>query len=332
MNNTGRNIQPPAPSLNLADIYFVVFRHKWKIIILTILGIAAGCTYYVLRQPPFQSQAELLVRYVADKRQTTPADGGSKVSEVDLGESVMADEVSIIRSFDLAEIVATNVGPDKILAKFGGGSDYIQAASIISSHLNVEVSHDSSVIRLTFSHPDPSVVCPVIAAIIDAYYDKHQRVHAAIGISDDLLTENANQLSQQLSQTERELMMAKTNAGIIGDVSDAEKTYADENSRLRSDLLPARAALAQQKATVADSLVSTHKSKDTNIDDIPRPRSPNTNPSAPRSRIFKSNITIIFSRMVTPRKTGSSRKRPARSPKPPRPRRTWRQNPPARGS
>jgi len=269
MNNTGRNIQAPAPSLNLADIYFVIFRHKWKIIILTILGIAAGSAYYFLRQPPFESQAQLLVRYVADKRQTTPADGGSKVSEVDLGESVMADEVSIIRSFDLAETVATNVGPAKILAMYGGGDNAIQAASIVSSHLNVEVSHDSSVIRLTFSHPDQSVVCPVIAAIIDAYYDKHQRVHAAIGISDDLLTETATQLSQQLAQTERELMMAKTNAGIIGDVADAEKTYADENSRLRSDLLQAEAAFAQQKATVGDTLASTHKSKDTNIDDIP---------------------------------------------------------------
>jgi succinoglycan biosynthesis transport protein ExoP len=252
--NNGRNIQTPPPSISLADIYFVVFRHKWKIIILTLLGVAAGATYYVLKQPPFQSQAELLVRYIADKRQASPADGAKVTSVVDMGDSIMADEVSIIRSFDLAETVATNVGPEKILAKLGGGNDSLRAASVISENLTVEVSHESSVIRITFSHPDQTVVQTVVAAYIEAYYDKHQHVHAAIGISDDLLTEQAQQLSEQVAQTERELVMAKTNAGII-DFDDAEKAYSEENSRLRSELLQAKAELAEHLASTGSNLV-----------------------------------------------------------------------------
>src|ERR1700744_3524337 len=102
--NTGRPLPPaPMPGISMADIYFVVFRHKWKIVILTLLGVLAATGYYFLRPPPFQSQADLLVRYISDKRQASPVDGGSRVtSVVDLGESVMGDEVSIIRSFDLA--------------------------------------------------------------------------------------------------------------------------------------------------------------------------------------------------------------------------------------
>ena len=61
--NSGRNNNQATPAnFHMADVYFVVFRHKWKIIILTLLGVIAAGVYYILKQPPFQSQAELMVR------------------------------------------------------------------------------------------------------------------------------------------------------------------------------------------------------------------------------------------------------------------------------
>ena len=68
MNANRHNEQLAAASgLTLVDVYFVIFRHKWKILILTALGLLAAGYYYHAKQPPYQSDAELLIRYIDRK-------------------------------------------------------------------------------------------------------------------------------------------------------------------------------------------------------------------------------------------------------------------------
>jgi len=58
--NTNRTPETPA-GISPADIYFVLFRHKWKIILLTLLGLAAATIFYFTirhctsRSPRFSS-------------------------------------------------------------------------------------------------------------------------------------------------------------------------------------------------------------------------------------------------------------------------------------
>ncbi len=270
--NNGRNIESPS-SFSMADIYFVVFRHKWKIAILTGVGLVAGAVYFFTRPPPFQSVAELMVRYVADQRSVKPSDTGARVtSVVDPGQSIMKDEMRIISSYDLSATVATNVGPAKILALLGGGNDTMSAASVIQNGLKVEAAPESSVIHITFSHPDQTVVRPVVAAIIDAYRDKHKTVHSSIGMSDELLADNASQLLQKITATDEELRMAKTNAGIL-DLADAQKYYSEQNSRLRKDILQAEADLTEYQASIGDMTgVTSGRQKTTNaVSRVPIP-------------------------------------------------------------
>jgi succinoglycan biosynthesis transport protein ExoP len=263
MNNAGRNIQQPPPTIGLADIYFVVFRHKWKILILTTLGIAAGTAYYFLRPPPYQTTAELLIRYVVDKRDSGLGESGRQVTDMDLGDRIIADEMHLIKSYDLAASVATNVGPDKILAKLGGGSDPMAAASAVFGGMKVEQPGDSSVIRITFVHPDPTVVVPVAHAIIDAYYTKHQLVHLAHGTSDEVIMEEATTLRQEVEQTEQELLSLKTNAGIIN-FDDSERSYSAQCSRLKDLILSAQVELAVRQASSPTANLGSKGSKATN--------------------------------------------------------------------
>ncbi len=245
MNNS-RPIEPP-PSISLGDIYFVVFRHKWKIVIMALLGVMAAAGYYLLKTPPYQSEAKLFIRYISDSHSANPSDINTRVTSMTEGESIMNSEMEILTSFDLAAQVATNIGPEKILAQLGGGNDPIAAASAIHGNLKVEVSKESSVVHVTFHHPDPTVVRPVLAEIIAEYRDKHLQVHRAIGLSDDSLTEETTQLRMQIAQTEDELRMAKTNAGIIS-IEDSEKSYSEEITRIRRDLFQAETDLAEHQA------------------------------------------------------------------------------------
>ncbi|HEY5041199.1 MAG TPA: Wzz/FepE/Etk N-terminal domain-containing protein [Verrucomicrobiae bacterium] len=242
--NNARNIEQPS-SLSLADIYFVVFRHKWKIAILTVLGLAAAAAFYFKAQPPFQSQAEILIRYVVNTSPVNPTDNNSQVIAFNQNENIIKAEVSLL-NLDLFEEVATNVGPDKILAKLGGGNDPIVAASTIQN--NFKVTIDGSVLQLTYQNPDPTVVGRVLEAIVVAYQDKSDQVHRAIDISTDSLMEQTASLRQQISQTDEELRMAKASVNII-DVADADRFYSDEMSSIRVQILKAEADLSAREVS-----------------------------------------------------------------------------------
>ena len=55
--------------IEITDIYFILFRRKWLVIAGAILGILAAAGLWKLRQPMYQSEAKLLVKYVVE----TPA-------------------------------------------------------------------------------------------------------------------------------------------------------------------------------------------------------------------------------------------------------------------
>ncbi|HUC85059.1 MAG TPA: hypothetical protein VL970_07700, partial [Candidatus Acidoferrales bacterium] len=93
--STSRNLETPA-GFSPADIYFVLFRHKWKIISLAVLGLVVASVFFTVKQPLFQSDAELFIRYVSDNRAVNPADNNSRVTSlIDMGQNVMNSETRI---------------------------------------------------------------------------------------------------------------------------------------------------------------------------------------------------------------------------------------------
>src|ERR1035438_3412222 len=244
--STSRNLETPA-GITPADIYFVVFRHKWKILVLTLLGVAAAAFFYFTHQPLYQSQAKIDILYVTQVHAGNPADRSSSMTSLlDLSQNAMNSEMEILTSYDLAAKVATNFGPDKILAKLGGGSNATAAAMVVNSHLKVESMKDSSVVYVTFSHPDPDLVRPVLAEIIADYKDKHVRVHSKIGMTDAQLQDKITQFGLDIAQTENELRMVKTNAGVIS-ITETEKSNQEELSRLRRELSESRISLFEHQ-------------------------------------------------------------------------------------
>ncbi len=136
MNDEKSEIQPPG--IDLKDIYYVLFRHKLKIIVFSLAGVLAAAGVYVLSPPTYQSEAKLLVPYVLEReaRSLNPAAKDSEIRSTEAG-SIINSELEILRSFDLYAQVADLVGSEKILSKAGGGNR-IKAAAIISKNLQVE--------------------------------------------------------------------------------------------------------------------------------------------------------------------------------------------------
>lgn len=227
------------------DIYFILFRHKWKIILLSVVGIAAAAAYWWYYPPPYQSEAKLFIRYVLDNRSVNTDSKNSQMSSPDtMGQSIINSEMEILTSYDLAQEAAKDIGPEKILAKYGGGNDPTKAAEVIKKNLVVESPKQDSVIHLAYMSTDPTMVQPVLSEIINDYLDKHVQVHES-SMSDDYLSQETAQLRSQIDETESELRAAKDAAGIIS-VPDAEKSYTDQIGWIRNQLFQAQADLAAQ--------------------------------------------------------------------------------------
>jgi uncharacterized protein involved in exopolysaccharide biosynthesis/Mrp family chromosome partitioning ATPase len=245
--------------LTLGDIYYILFRHKWKIVVISAMGLIAALVIPFVWPQVYESEAKVLVKYVVDNRVLSDPTGSARVSLPDAqGRNIINTELQILTSLDLAQEVATNVGPDKILGK--PKANVLEAAAFIHGHLLVD-PNNSDVIQITFTHPDPVVVQPVLSQVISTYLERHAQIHRPEG-ADEFLTQETDQLKHRLQETEEALRAAKTNLGVIS-LDDAEKVFGEKISKIQQDIDDSQALLAQHQAAV-DEL-----SKRTKIDPLP---------------------------------------------------------------
>src|SRR5947209_3385247 len=138
------------PGLNVSDIAFILFRHKWKILFCATLGILAAVAVYALRPPLYQSEAKLLVRYVVERSAIDAVDSGGKAA----GSQGINSEVEILTSWDLALQVAETVGVDRLVG--GPQSEGTPAAAAYSILRNLEVGavKETNIISVTYTNSD----------------------------------------------------------------------------------------------------------------------------------------------------------------------------------
>jgi uncharacterized protein involved in exopolysaccharide biosynthesis/Mrp family chromosome partitioning ATPase len=236
-------------SLGVGDVYYTIFRHKWKIIICSSLGLIGAVIAYLTYKPLYYSHAKLFIRYVVTEGRTAaPGPGGdaSNTKSPDMrGETIMQSEEQILTSMDLARRVAESVGAEKILAKVDGGKDVNIAALIVSRGLTVYAR--GSIIQIGFEHQDFEIVQPVLRELVDNYLKLHVEIHRAVGIIGDFLTQETDQLRNRLAQTEDELRKAKNRAGVIS-LEESKRTFAAEIARIRDEIFEAQVQLASRSA------------------------------------------------------------------------------------
>jgi uncharacterized protein involved in exopolysaccharide biosynthesis/Mrp family chromosome partitioning ATPase len=251
--NESHNGTPPAPMIKLADILYVMFRHKWKILIISALGILATCLVPFLTPRLYQSEAKLLIKYVLESKSGHEiASSEAQVKSIDSqGESIISTELQLLSSLDLARDVAAVVGPDKVLAQLGGGSNVESAAGVIRANLITDVPKGSTVIRIVFQHPDRALVQPILKQIIDSYLKMHAAIHLPGGELDDFLTRETDDYHNNLQKDEEALRQAKEKAGIIS-LEDSKKGYTERISKIQADILATEAQLEERRTVAAE--------------------------------------------------------------------------------
>ena len=252
----------PAPgaghTINLADIYHVLFRQKWKILTVWALGTVVAAALHFTWPLPYTSEAKVFVRYGQDSMPINYNAGDRNIQSTTPGAGdVINAEVEILTSLDVAKEAAETLPPDVIskllpadaVGKMNGAAITNVLAAMIQGGLDVETGSRNPVMHVFFKHKDPTVVQAVLTQVIESYFKKYRVVHQLGSVQDDNMTMTTDQLKSQLAQTEEDLRKLKEQVDVTS-LSETKKDNAEALAKIREDLWAAETELAEHEAVL----------------------------------------------------------------------------------
>lgn len=235
----------------MSDVYYILFRHKWLIAILSAVSVAAALVVRSQCPVPYQSEAKLMIKYVKDNRPPEGIGPDALANRDVQGENAVNSEIEVMTSADLATNVVDVLGASRILAKAGGGSNRTAAINLVKSGF-MAVANRSDVVQLIYLHPDPEMVQPILSALIDAYIKKHHEIHQGPGFV-DFLQKQKEEAQTRISELDKQILDLKHQAGItINDVHDSVRLSGDLENKILGQKLDAEAEYAAYQETIRE--------------------------------------------------------------------------------
>lgn len=236
-------------TLTIGDIYYLLFRHKGKILLFTLLGVMAAVAVYFMTPAIYRSEASLLVRYVTDTTVLDSASMGERItSPARGGENVINSEIEILLSYELVDKVLDDMGFSSFMPTATNRFDRARMAAIVRSRINIEVPKSSNIINVSFDGPDPTVSQDFLKRLIDAYLQKHIEIHRAAGAY-EFLSQQTDQLRTRLTETEEELRKLKYSEGVVS-IEETKRNISVRTEELTKKLGELESSLAAAKARV----------------------------------------------------------------------------------
>jgi Mrp family chromosome partitioning ATPase/uncharacterized protein involved in exopolysaccharide biosynthesis len=254
-------MQPPGLGIGLDDVYFTLFRHKRLLFITLIVALIAAGLVYSNKELTYTSRIQLLIRYVVSANDVDPkAASDSRVVDTAGGDNLLNSETTILRSLDLAKDIAVSL-PEDTKAKLGG--ENLRVAGVINGGLHAWPEFNTDVINVTFTHTDPTVLQPVLNALIASYRKKHGSLYG-LAFGQEVYQNELLTIREKLKGTEQTLKKLYTEAGVF-DIKEAEADHAKRFETLNGDFLVMKAELDAYKARLGNISTSTNTLAATNV-------------------------------------------------------------------
>src|SRR6266446_2609660 len=164
-------------SISRNDILFALFKHKKKILLGTIAGLAVAAGVFFFFPQVYESDAVLLVRYLVERgtvdsiNTAKNPDGYAPTTDIVIGA-----EVAILSSWDLAVQAAEAIGPKRL-----GATTKEAAAANIASGLTLTTTKNSNIISAAYRNRNPELATLVLSELVNRYFSKHLEVHRSAG-------------------------------------------------------------------------------------------------------------------------------------------------------
>jgi uncharacterized protein involved in exopolysaccharide biosynthesis len=236
------------PGMNLHDILFILFKHKWKILICAAIGFAAAAAVFFLYKPLYESEAKLMVRYVVDRSNIDAVDskrGAAAAASYD--DTIINSEIEILTSWDLALEVAEVVSAENASVPDAAKAQAPALAGKILENLTVAPRKGSNVILISYKDASPFQANRILQELVKRYYDKHLKVHRSVGSFE--FNEEIDKARAKLKETEDKLKEMKAKSGIIS-LTDSTAGLTGAIARSDDEYHTAETELREQTARV----------------------------------------------------------------------------------
>jgi succinoglycan biosynthesis transport protein ExoP len=275
------------PEKSLRDIYYIVFRQKWKAIIFFLVVFITVTVGTFLMPEIYRSEAKLMVRLGRESVSLDPtATTGPFISVGQNRENEIKSELEILNSQDLVEKVVDAIGPAPLIndpedqkGKSSAGSvpgaiegviqnlrsalqyavwpvtglfrqlsDRDKAVLTVMKNLEIEALKNSNTISISFEARSQKLAKEVIDGLINFYLEKHITVHRTAG-SYAFFNEQSDQFQNTLAQTEEDLRKLKDKTGIAS-LDEQRRALVKRIGDLQQETGGTEASLAASSAKV----------------------------------------------------------------------------------
>jgi len=247
---------------SLRDLYYVFFRHKWKVLLFFLAIIATVGIRTFLSDNIYSSEAKLLVRVGRETVSLDPtATTGTIIPVAQSRETAIGTELEILKSREIAEKVVDSLGLEAFVASLGGQrkqgllkrlvlatplSERDAVVLSVMKNLSVEIQKDSWIINLSYEAKEPKLTQQVLSKFIDCYLEKHIDVHRTPG-SYQFFIQESEQIRGKLAQTEKQLWDLMNQTGVFS-LEEQQRVILNRTGTLQADLDSAEAELAASRA------------------------------------------------------------------------------------
>ena len=224
-----REIERTRPRYSPEDFVALLWRQRWLMLAVFLVIFGLGLVAALRMKTAYTADSSLLVR-LSQAYVYNPAIGDAGRGQAPQNDAIIQSEVEILGSSALKDKVIRDIGLARLYPALGRnyarvGSDGQralegQAIKTMEGALKISTTPDTSVIRLSFSHPDPKMAALVVNTLVDEYLVYRRQVLSPKDsgpIGDQLKS-----FQQQLDEADSAYTRFLADNG-IGDF-DAEKT------------------------------------------------------------------------------------------------------------
>lgn len=227
-------------SVTFADLYRVLFRHKWKTLIFFFGVFTAVTLVTFFSAKVYRSESELFVRLGRENVTLDPVATLGHESAVAVPasrENEINSLVEVLQNRTLMERVVDAVGPTVILSgesKAGGAAasnllrelksrlskmiapridDRERAMLALTEELYIEPIKKSNILRVSYDSPSPEVAQKVVSSLVGFFLEQHIQLNRTQG-AHEFLAEQTDYYQKQLTAAEQRLCAIQNRTGL----------------------------------------------------------------------------------------------------------------------
>ena len=230
--NGGSSLALPQGDILLQEGFLqILLRHRWTILITTLLCLLAAFLYILKATPIFLSTSRIYVE------QSGPKIMNEYEGVMTRSGNYLYTQGELMKS---TPIVA-EVADDSRIRNFRTFAGMDNVAAYIKNNLNVGIGRKDDIVAVSFESPYPIEAAEIVNAVVQSYIQYHKsRKQSTATIVLDILNKEKVKRDQELTDTVSELMQFTRENGVVSLDQQGGNIVFDRLSKLSSALTEAQ--------------------------------------------------------------------------------------------